>query len=178
VPDGAAEPGFEAAPEEQRRTHLETSPVDQLVSEGRAADDRPLDIDASTLDRDRDTGDGARAELCRKLWRCWAVVAGVKALISTSAAAPRKRWPSIFMPRSVPVTSDRSLLFAARWLIDQIDEAGYLVVGLEETGSALGLPLATRDRGPRARPVARPDRGWRTHAFGMSGAAGARGGSL
>ena len=35
VPDGALEPGFEAAPEELRRTHLETSPVDQLVSEGR-----------------------------------------------------------------------------------------------------------------------------------------------
>ena len=33
----------EEAPE-LRRTTLESSPVDQLVSEGRAADDRPLDI--------------------------------------------------------------------------------------------------------------------------------------
>ncbi|HQQ09375.1 MAG TPA: RNA polymerase sigma-54 factor, partial [Novosphingobium sp.] len=40
-----------------RRTTLESSPVDQLVSEGRAEDDRPLDIDLSALDRDRDTGD-------------------------------------------------------------------------------------------------------------------------
>ena len=53
-----------AAPEaidladEARRTTLESSPVDQLVSEGRADDDRPLDIDATALDRDRDTGDG------------------------------------------------------------------------------------------------------------------------
>jgi RNA polymerase sigma-54 factor len=38
------------------------------------------------------------------------------------------------------VTSDPVLLFAARWLIDQIDEAGYLVVGLEEASGALGLP--------------------------------------
>ena len=45
-------------PEEARRTTLESSPVDQLIGEGRAADDRPLDIDATALDRDRDTGDG------------------------------------------------------------------------------------------------------------------------
>ena len=41
-----------------RRTQLETSPIDQLVGEGRGAEDRPLDIDPGTLDRDRDTGAG------------------------------------------------------------------------------------------------------------------------
>ena len=30
--------------EEGRRTTLESSPIDQLISEGRAADDRPLDV--------------------------------------------------------------------------------------------------------------------------------------
>jgi RNA polymerase sigma-54 factor len=48
----------DAAPEDLRRTHLESSPVDQLVGEGRAAEDRPLDIDPASIDRDRDTGDG------------------------------------------------------------------------------------------------------------------------
>ncbi|MFV4701596.1 hypothetical protein ACNJUI_21290, partial [Mycobacterium tuberculosis] len=43
--------------EDLRRTTLESSPVDQLIGEGRAADDRPLDIDPEALDRDRDTGD-------------------------------------------------------------------------------------------------------------------------
>ncbi len=46
-------------PEELRRTTLESSPADQLIPEGRAEDDRPLDIDVSALDRDRDTGDWA-----------------------------------------------------------------------------------------------------------------------
>ena len=45
-------------PSEQRRTTLESSPADQLIAEGRAADDRPLDIDRGALDTNRDTGDG------------------------------------------------------------------------------------------------------------------------
>ena len=53
----AAEPLETTAPEDFRRTTLESSPTDQLISEGRAADDRPLDIDVGALDRDRDTGD-------------------------------------------------------------------------------------------------------------------------
>ena len=59
IGDGAPAPAAEALPDEAdlRRTTLESSPVDQLVSEGRADEDRPLDIDLSALDRDRDTGD-------------------------------------------------------------------------------------------------------------------------
>src|SRR5579863_7502132 len=44
---------------DQRRTSLENSPCDQLIGEGRGAEDRPLDIDAGALDIDRDTGDAA-----------------------------------------------------------------------------------------------------------------------
>jgi len=141
VPDGVAEPGFEAAPEEQRRTHLETSPVDQLVSEGRAADDRPLDIDASTLDRDRDTGDGARADFAESFGGSGGGGGGEGPDIDERGSAPETLAEHLHAQIGA-VTSDRTLLFAARWLIDQIDEAGYLVVGLEETSSALGLPLA------------------------------------
>src|SRR5687768_13739443 len=59
IADAAPSPAVEAVevPEELRRTSLESSPVDQLVAEGRGEEDRPLDIDASALDRDRDTGD-------------------------------------------------------------------------------------------------------------------------
>ena len=42
--------------EEQRRTTLESSPVDQLMGEGRAEADKPLDVDGAALDRDRETG--------------------------------------------------------------------------------------------------------------------------
>ncbi|MFM5948029.1 MAG: RNA polymerase sigma-54 factor, partial [Novosphingobium sp.] len=49
-----ADPIGEAVPtDEARRTTLESSPADQLIAEGRAEDDRPLDIDTSALDRDR-----------------------------------------------------------------------------------------------------------------------------
>lgn len=142
VPDRAPEPGFEAAPEELRRTHLETSPVDQLVSEGRAADDRPLDIDASTLDRDRDTGDGARADFAESFGDFGGGAGGEGPDIDERGGASETLAEHLHAQIGA-VTSDRTLLFAARWLIDQIDEAGYLVVGLEETSSALGLPLAT-----------------------------------
>ena len=49
IGDSAAPEVLEALPEDLRRTHLESSPVDQLVAEGRVAEDRPLDIDARAL---------------------------------------------------------------------------------------------------------------------------------
>lgn len=51
----------DAGPEDLRRTHLESSPVDQLVAEGRVEEDRPLDIDVTALDRDRDTGEDRKS---------------------------------------------------------------------------------------------------------------------
>ena len=93
--EGSLEPGFEGEPEGLRRTTLESSPVDQLVSEGRAADDRPLDIDATTLDGDRDTAISPTASAAISAAR-----AAAKAPISTSAAAPARPLPSISMRRS------------------------------------------------------------------------------
>lgn len=147
--DGAPEAGFDAAAEVGgeglRRTTLESSPVDQLVSEGRAADDRPLDIDTSALDRDRDTGDGARSDFTDSL--------GDFSASSGSGSGGGGEGPDIderggsgetlaehLHTQIGAVSSDPVLLFAARWLIDQIDEAGYLTSSLEEAGGALGLP--------------------------------------
>ena len=138
VSDGAPEQGFEVAPEELRRTHLETSPVDQLLSEGRAADDRPLDIDASTLDRDRDTGDGNRTDFAESFVDAGSGGGGEGPDIDERGGASETLAEHLHAQIGA-VTSDRVLLFAARWLIDQIDEAGYLVVGLEEASNALGL---------------------------------------
>ncbi|WP_408590041.1 RNA polymerase factor sigma-54 [Novosphingobium sp.] len=122
-----------------RRTSLENSPVDQLVGEGRAADDRPLDIDPATLDRDRDTGD-------------WSDAPGASGSASGSGGGGEA--PDIEERASLDATlaehlhgqigattSDPVLLFVARWLIDQLDEAGYLTTSLGETANALGVPL-------------------------------------
>lgn len=133
----------EGIPEELRRTHLESSPVDQLVSEGRVAEDRPLDIDASALDRDRDTGDGARLEL-----------SSARESTGSGGEGPDIDEHGHFdltlsehlHGQIGAATSDQQLLFVARWLIDQLDEAGYLRIGLGEVADALGLSAVVVER--------------------------------
>ena len=146
VPDSGMDTAVDSESDGLRRTTLESSPVDQLVSEGRAADDRPLDIDASTLDRDRDTGDGVRTDFTDSLGdfsgaSAGASVGGEGPDIDERGGAAETLAEHLHAQIGA-VSSDPVLLFAARWLIDQIDEAGYLVSTLEEAGSALGLPLA------------------------------------
>lgn len=142
--DGAPESGpdaaFEGDGEALRRTTLESSPVDQLVSEGRAADDRPLDIDTSALDRDRDTGDGARSDFTDSLGDFAATGGGGEGPDIDERAGSSETLAEHLHAQIGAVSSDPALLFAARWLIDQIDEAGYLTTTLDEAGSALGLP--------------------------------------
>ncbi len=133
----------EALPEELRRTHLETSPVDQLVAEGRVAEDRPLDIDASALDRDRDTGDGGLSDL-----------SSVRESTGSGGEGPdidergglEQTLAEHLHAQIGATTSDTQILFVARWLIDQIDEAGYLTIPLGEACTALGLSMAVVER--------------------------------
>ncbi|HQS71269.1 MAG TPA: RNA polymerase sigma-54 factor, partial [Novosphingobium sp.] len=133
----------DVVPEELRRTHLESSPVDQLVAEGRVAEDRPLDIDATALDRDRDTGDGARLEL-----------ASARESTGSGGEGPDIDEHGHFdlslaehlHGQIGAATSDAQLLFVARWLIDQLDEAGYLRVPLSEVAEALGLSAVVVER--------------------------------
>lgn len=121
---------------ELRRTTLESSPVDQLVSEGRAADDRPLDIDQTALDRDRDTGDGEWGSDLR--------------IGPASESGPEidergegdKDLPAHLHDQLGAQARDPRLAFIARYLIDQLDEAGYLPVPLREVAGELGVALA------------------------------------
>jgi RNA polymerase sigma-54 factor len=140
--DGGMEPAFEGEAEGLRRTTLESSPVDQLVSEGRAADDRPLDIDAAALDRDRDTGDGLRSDFTDSLGDFGGSGSGGEGPDIDERGSGAETLAEHLHAQIGAVSSDPALLFAARWLIDQIDEAGYLVTTLEEAGQALGLPMA------------------------------------
>ncbi|NMN05810.1 MULTISPECIES: RNA polymerase factor sigma-54 [unclassified Novosphingobium] len=137
--------GEDGVPEEGRRTHLESSPVDQLVGEGRAAEDRPLDIDTAALDLDRDTGDGGLASPSPGLGEgsIGAETGGggegpdIDERASGAASLAEHLHGQIGV-----TTSDARALFVARWLIDQLDETGYLRMSLPEVAEALGVPLA------------------------------------
>jgi len=117
-----------------RRTTLENSPADQLIAEGRAEDDRPLDIDRSALDTDRDPGDAD-----------WG--AEFRSAIGEDGPGIDERGagePSLTEHLHTQIgllCSDARLTFIARYLIDQLDEAGYLPAELREVASELGLEL-------------------------------------
>ena len=133
--------GSEAAPDvaeqvDMRRTTLESSPVDQLIGEGRAADDAPLDIDAAALDRDRDTGDSAPD---------WG---------GDMRSAGGEDYPSIdergqaaatlvehLMAQLGAATRDARLAGIAEHLIGQLDAAGYLTSPLRDVAEDLGIAL-------------------------------------
>ncbi len=121
-----------------RRTTLESSPVDQLIGEGRAADDRPLDIDASALDRDRDPGDAD--------WgREFQLSGGAGGEDGPGIDERGEGDPSLaehLHAQLGPAARDARQGFIARYLIDQLDDAGYLPVPLREVCNELGVPLA------------------------------------
>lgn len=123
--------GVEALPE-TRSTTLEGSSVDALIGEGRAAEDRPLDIDETALDRDRDTGDWG-GEIHAGLGEegpgidehgdsALTLVEHLDAQIGPAAPDPRTA-------------------AIARHIAGQLDEAGYLPIPLRDLAAELGLPL-------------------------------------
>lgn len=136
----------EAGSEDVRRTSLETSPVDQLVSEGRAADDRPLDIDASAIDHDRDTGDAAAFELADyRGSNTGGEFAGGDGPDIEERGGPAETLSQHLHAQVGAQATDSSQLFVARWLIDQLDEAGYLLQPLSEAAEMLGVDVATAE---------------------------------
>ena len=135
IGDGAPAPAAEALPDEAdlRRTTLESSPVDQLVSEGRADEDRPLDIDLSALDRDRDTGDWStdtRIQL------------GEAGPDIDERGAGEPTLAEHLHAQVGPATRDPRAAFIARHLIGLLDDAGYLAAPLRDIAAELGVPLA------------------------------------
>lgn len=133
---GPAEDAVVEDAADQRRTTLETSPVDQLVSEGRAADDRPLDIDQTALDRDRDTGDGDWGAERR------ITPGGAEGPEIDERGEGVKDLATHLHDQLGAQSRDPRTAFVARYLIDQLDEAGYLPVTLREVAGDLGVALA------------------------------------
>ena len=155
----APPPETSQTPEEARRTTLETSPIDQLIGEGRAAEDRPLDVDASALDMDRDTGDGGdmglgpapqAAEPAYEGPYDGGDIGGGDIGSGSGGEAPgidehgggESTLAEHLHAQIGAVARDARLGFIARFLIDQLDEAGYLPIALEELASDLQVPLA------------------------------------
>ena len=120
----------ELEPGELRRTSLESSPADQLIAEGRADDDRPLDIDPAALDRDRDTGD-------------WSADTGSAPGESGPGIEDRGEGPETLADhlhaQIGAVTRDPELAFIAHHIAGELDEAGYLVATTGELANELGV---------------------------------------
>ncbi len=132
-----AEPALADDPE-ARRTTLESSPVDQLIGEGRGAEDRPLDLDRAALDRDRDTGDG---DFGGEWGSSQRIVMGEAGPDIEEQADSEKTLAEYLHAQLGPAARDPKLAFIARYLIDQLDEAGYLPDGLREVAATIGVTL-------------------------------------
>jgi RNA polymerase sigma-54 factor len=127
-----ASPAPEAGevPEEARRTTLEDSPVDRLIGEGRGEDDRPLDIDATTLDRDRDTGE----------WSADLRSGSGEDLPGIDERGSGESSLTAHLEAQVgTATADPLIAAIARYIIGQLDDAGYLPITLLEVAQDLGV---------------------------------------
>ena len=143
---GEAAPAAEAleADPEHRRTHLESSPVDQLLGEGRAAEDRPLDIDERTLDRDRDTGDFGASEAYGG-----GGFGGEGGPDIDERGEGSESLPAHLHAQVGAAAPNPQCAFLAHHLVDQLDEVGYLRLPLREVADGLGVPLSEVEAGLR-----------------------------
>ncbi|MCW1401987.1 RNA polymerase factor sigma-54 [Novosphingobium sp. MW5] len=125
--EGPAEPI-----DEGRRTTLESSPVDQLIGEARGSEDRPLDVDVSTLDIDRDTGD----------WGAAVSSYGGEDLPGIEERGEGGPTLAEHLERQIGLSlaTPREKLIA-RALVDRLDDAGYLASPLREVADELGVTL-------------------------------------
>jgi RNA polymerase sigma-54 factor len=130
----------EDGPVEERRTRLESSPVDQLIGEGRAGDDCPLDIDPSAA------GDAGGPGTSADYDADWGAAAGTSSSDDWAAIEDHDAGPTSLSDHLHGqiglVVDDPWLAAIARHLIGLLDDAGYLTGSLEEVASALGANIA------------------------------------
>jgi len=115
---------------------------DQLMAQTQGESEAPLDIDAGALDRDRDTGDGARMSDAE-----WGASGG-------GAGPAGEDFPGIEATRASEASLSEHLdqqiggiaindkeAFAARHIAGLLDDAGYLSSDLREIAYDLGVTL-------------------------------------
>jgi len=130
----------EPAVAEARTTSLETSSVDRLIGEGRAADDRPLDIDPVVAQPDRDTGDGANLD---PSWSSEMRLGGGEDGPGIDERGAMAATLGEHLEAQIGlVAPDARLQAIARYVIGLLDDAGYLPVPLREVCEDLGIALA------------------------------------
>ncbi|MBU3991524.1 MAG: RNA polymerase factor sigma-54 [Alphaproteobacteria bacterium] len=159
---GAGAEAPAAEPEETRRTTLESSPIDQLIGEGRADNDRPLDIDPATLDRDRDTGDfepgrdlerggdfepGGDFEFGGDSRGSGAGPGGNDGPAIDERGAASETLAEHLHAQIGPAAPAAATAFIAHALVDHLDDAGYLPLPLNEVAEGLGIELAEAEAG-------------------------------
>lgn len=128
----------------QRQTSLETSTVDRLVSEGRAAQDAPLDMEAAAAtERDRDTGDGTGPVEGDASWGS-ALGSGSSAQdTSFEDRAVRTATLAEHLDAQIGAIGAGSVVTGiARYIVALLDEAGYLPAPLEDVAHDLGVSRA------------------------------------
>ncbi|MAY21076.1 MAG: RNA polymerase sigma-54 factor [Erythrobacteraceae bacterium] len=114
---------------------------DQLMIQGGGEGDAPLDIDASALDRDRDTGDANPAS-----GSDWGAAAGGGLSSEDLPDFEETRAAEISLSEHLEnqigalACNDREI-FAARHIAGLLDEAGYLGTDLREIAFDLGITL-------------------------------------
>lgn len=122
--------GEAVAPDDARRTTLESSPADQLIAEGRAEDDRPLDIDTSALDRDRDTGD----------WSAEFRMSGGEDGPGIDERGDHAATLAEHLHAQIgAISRDPRLAFIARHIASELDDAGYLGATCRELAQELSV---------------------------------------
>ncbi len=137
-------------PFEARRTTLETSPVDQLVGEGRGAEDRPLDLDPAALDVDRDTGDKDAHYGDGGEWGGALASAGTSGEEGPGIDERGGAGSTLAEHLEAQIgtaTRDPMLAMLGRAVIDRLDDAGYLTGTLRELADDLGVALADAEAG-------------------------------
>jgi len=108
---------------------------DELIAAGAGEADAPLDIDPSTLDRDRDTGDWSTAD-----FHGGGNGEDVPDLENRSDDEPAlAEHLALQIGTAAP---DQATAFIARHLVGLLDEAGYLSAPLREVATDLGVSMA------------------------------------
>ncbi len=134
-------PADEAAqsPDAARRTTLEKSPVDQLIGEGRGTEDKPLDTASATnQNRDPDTGDGEVSGLWGSSF------SGGEGAEGPSIEERGDNNESLADHLEAQIGSmaySAGEAAIARFIVGQLDEAGYLTVPVADIAAELGVTL-------------------------------------
>jgi RNA polymerase sigma-54 factor len=139
-PDPAeAGSGMSEPPEDERRTSLESSPADRLIGEGRGGEDRPIDDRAAEDERERDTGDGEISPDWGSRLHSGGGEEGPS--IEERGEGEKTLTAHLEDQLGAEAYSEREAAIA-RFIIGQLDEAGYLPVPLGDIADTLGVPLA------------------------------------